>query len=169
MATREPDESLPELPEQDASRPGKGIHTHSAEETRTVGRQLATNLDPGEVILLFGELGSGKTCFVQGLAEGFGLDPRRVHSPSFIMVNRYDCDPPLHHVDLYRLKEGEDFSDLGLEELFAGEGIAVVEWAERLPPVARPVPRREVHLSHLGETERWIRICRIRARGSGGR
>lgn len=137
------------------------LRSNSADETRACGRALAGRLDPGAVVLLFGELGAGKTCFVQGLAEGLGIDPRRVHSPSFIMVNRYDGSCLLHHVDLYRLKEGESFEDLDLDDLFAGDGVTVVEWAERLPDAARPPERIDIHISHVDETTRLIDIRSI--------
>jgi len=134
------------------------VQTHADAETRAWGRRLAGRLGPGAVVLLFGGLGAGKTCLVKGIAAGLGLDPERVHSPSFIMVNRYEGSPSLNHVDLYRLDKGEDFSDLGLEELFAGTDVTVVEWAERLPLAARPAPRLEVHLEHAGGDHRRLRL-----------
>ena len=135
----------------------------SADETRAFGRSLAARLGPGSVVLLFGELGSGKTCLVQGIAAGLGMDPRRVHSPSFIMVNRYEGHCPLNHVDLYRLREGESLVDLDLGELFAGDGITVVEWAERLPEAARPRPRLDISLSHLEGGGRLLRLRPVAA------
>lgn len=134
------------------------VQTDSAAATRAWGSRLAGHLGAGSVVLLFGELGAGKTCLVKGIAAGLGLDPRRVHSPSFIMVNCYEGQPPLNHVDLYRLEEGEDFSDLGLEELFSGTGVTVVEWAERLPVQARPLPRWEIELEHAGADNRRLRL-----------
>jgi tRNA threonylcarbamoyladenosine biosynthesis protein TsaE len=125
-------------------------------ETEAWGRDLAAALEPGDVVLLSGELGAGKTCLVKGIAAGLGIDPRTVHSPTFIMVNRYPGSVDLNHVDLYRLEEGEDFSDLSLDELFAGDGITVVEWSERLPDAARPTPRLEILLEPTGENRRRI-------------
>lgn len=136
------------------------IITTSASETEGWGRNLATGLSAGDVILLFGELGAGKTCLVKGIAAGLGIDPRRVHSPTFIMVNRYEGPLPVNHVDLYRLEEGEDFTDLGLDELFASRDVTLVEWSERLPDAARPVPRLEVHLSHAGGDQRRLQLVR---------
>ena len=143
--------------------PDRTLRSHSVDETRACGRPVAARLGPGAVVLLFGELGAGKTCLVQGMAEGLGIDPRRVHSPTFIMVNRYDGPCPLHHVDLYRLQKGESFEDLGLDELFDGKGVTVVEWAERLPDAARPSRRVDIHLSHVDETTRLIDIRDISA------
>jgi tRNA threonylcarbamoyladenosine biosynthesis protein TsaE len=139
------------------------VQTASAAETRAWGSRLAGHLGEGSVLLLFGELGAGKTCLVKGIAAGLGLDPQRVHSPSFIMVNRYEGQPSLNHVDLYRLEEGEDFSDLGLEELFSGADVTVVEWAERLPVKARPLPRWEIHLKHAGDDHRRLRLHAVEA------
>ena len=137
--------------------------TGTEEETRALGRQLGEQAGPGTVFLLSGYLGAGKTCLVMGIAAGLGLDPDRVHSPSFIMVNRYEGNPPLHHVDLYRLEPGEDLSDLGLEELFQSPGVTAIEWSERLPAAALPLSRIEVSLSHAGGERRRIEIRRISA------
>jgi tRNA threonylcarbamoyladenosine biosynthesis protein TsaE len=132
--------------------------TGSPSETEALGGELARHLGAGDVVLLFGELGSGKTCLVKGIARGLGIDPDRVHSPTFIMVNRHQGRVPLHHVDLYRLRAGEDISDLGLADLFAGEGVTAVEWAERLSEAALPLPRLEVRLAHAGGERRSIEI-----------
>jgi tRNA threonylcarbamoyladenosine biosynthesis protein TsaE len=139
------------------------IITKSAAETMAWGERLAATLAAGDVILLFGELGAGKTCLVKGIAAGLGIDPHRVHSPSFIMVNRYEGPLPVNHVDLYRLEEGEDFADLGLDDLFGGDGLTLVEWSERLPAAARPLPRLEIHLAHDGEDRRSLRLVRLPA------
>ena len=143
-----------------ATDPGEH-RTTSEEQTRALGRELAGSASPGSTLLLFGELGTGKTCLAKGIAAGLGIDPRRVHSPSFIMVNRHRGRLALNHVDLYRLEAGENFSDLGLEELFDGDGVTVVEWADRLPEAARPVPRREIHLAYAGDEARLIRVVEI--------
>ena len=135
--------------------------TNSAEETAALGRELARHLGPGSAVLLYGELGTGKTCLVKGIAAGLGLDPHRVHSPTFIMVNTYRGKRSLNHVDLYRLEEGEDFTDLALSELFSSDWITVVEWAERLPERSLPFPRLEIHLAHAGGDRRSIRIVPV--------
>jgi tRNA threonylcarbamoyladenosine biosynthesis protein TsaE len=107
--------------------------TRSEEETRALGRDLAKELLPDGVLLLSGELGSGKTVLSRGIGEGLGLDPREVQSPTFTLIREHrGSGGRLVHVDLYRLEPAEAAA-LGLEELLAGPGVKVVEWAERLP------------------------------------
>jgi tRNA threonylcarbamoyladenosine biosynthesis protein TsaE len=105
----------------------------SAEETRRIGAELARELASGGVVLLYGDLGAGKTVLVQGIAAGLGIDPREVQSPTFTLVREHRAGGArLVHADLYRLRP-EDVEATGLEECLAGPGIKVVEWAERLP------------------------------------
>lgn len=107
--------------------------THDEEETRALGRTLARELAPDGVLLLSGNLGSGKTVLARGIGEGLGIDPREVQSPTFTLIREHEgSGGRLVHVDLYRL-EPEQTAALGLEELLAGPGVKVVEWAERLP------------------------------------
>lgn len=106
--------------------------THGEAETMAVARELAERLSPGAVVLLYGDLGAGKTVFVRGLAEGLGVRPEDVSSPSFTLIQEYAGTTPLYHVDLYRLMPA-DAEDLGLEELMAGNGVVAIEWADRLP------------------------------------
>jgi tRNA threonylcarbamoyladenosine biosynthesis protein TsaE len=119
--------------------------THSESETAAVGRELAARLGAGDIVLLFGDLGAGKTAFVRGLAEGLGIDPAEVSSPTFTIIQEYRGGRlPLLHVDLYRLEPNE-VDDLGLDEL--GErAVVAIEWAERLPrPAVHAVPVRISH------------------------
>jgi tRNA threonylcarbamoyladenosine biosynthesis protein TsaE len=107
--------------------------TRSEEETRDLGRTLARELAPDGVLLLSGDLGSGKTVLARGIGEGLGIDPREVQSPTFTLIREHEGKSGrLVHVDLYRL-EPEQTAALGLEELLAGPGVKVIEWAERLP------------------------------------
>jgi tRNA threonylcarbamoyladenosine biosynthesis protein TsaE len=118
---------------------------------------MASHFRGGEVVLLFGELGAGKTAFVRGLARGLGSDPDEVASPTFVLLTAYPGSITLHHADLYRLgRPGED-AELGLEELPGPRGVLAVEWAERLGdcPWARV---HRVHLEHAGEDARRIAI-----------
>lgn len=107
--------------------------TDSEEQTRALGASFGDRLAPDGVLLLAGDLGAGKTVLTQGVAAGLGIDPREVVSPSFTLIREHEGSAGiLVHVDLYRL-EPEDVSSLALDELLAGPGIKVVEWAERLP------------------------------------
>jgi tRNA threonylcarbamoyladenosine biosynthesis protein TsaE len=107
--------------------------TRGEEETRALGRELARELAPDGVLLLSGDLGTGKTVLARGIGEGLGIDPREVQSPTYTLIREHQGSRGgLIHVDLYRLDPGQT-SALGLEELLAGPGIKVVEWAERLP------------------------------------
>jgi tRNA threonylcarbamoyladenosine biosynthesis protein TsaE len=112
------------------------VITRSEEETIAFARELAAQLRPGSVVLLFGDLGAGKTAFVRGLALGLGLDPDAVTSPTFTLIQEHRQavgrdEPGLYHVDLYRL-EPTEADDLGLDELAAGNGVVAIEWAEKL-------------------------------------
>lgn len=105
----------------------------SEADTRALGAELAADLAPDGVLLLSGDLGSGKTVLTQGLAAALGIDPREVQSPTFTLIREHEAgNARLVHVDLYRLEPAETGA-LGLEELLAGPGVKVVEWAERLP------------------------------------
>jgi tRNA threonylcarbamoyl adenosine modification protein YjeE len=108
------------------------VPTRSEAETSAVGRDLARSLRRGSVVLLFGELGAGKTAFVRGLAEGLGADPLDVTSPTFMLVQEYRGGRlPLIHVDLYRVDDPREIDELGLDEIGA-EGVLAIEWAEKL-------------------------------------
>lgn len=128
----------------------------SEDETRRIAADLAASLRPGAVVLLSGDLGAGKTAFVRGLAEGLGVDPDDVTSPTFTLVHEYRGGRlPLIHVDLYRLDRA-DLDEVGLDEDLAGRGVIAVEWAERLSrPVASAVI---VRISDRGADRREIAI-----------
>jgi len=134
------------------------IISHSAEETRALGRDWGQQAESAMVFALAGELGAGKTQLVKGIALGLGI-PGRVHSPTFALVNAYAGGRlPLFHLDLYRLDSLEQIIDAGLEEYLAPLGVAVIEWADRWPDLERRVPGRlrRVHLETLSPTERRI-------------
>lgn len=115
-------------------------------ETAAVGRQIASGLEPGTIVLLSGDLGAGKTAFVRGMAEGVGVNPAEVSSPTFTLMQEYRGGRVLlRHVDLYRLKPIE-VDDLGLDELTLGDVITAIEWPDRLP---RPFEHAvTVHIAH---------------------
>jgi tRNA threonylcarbamoyladenosine biosynthesis protein TsaE len=130
----------------------RAIQTTSEAGTEDVGRELAAAIEPGTVILLRGDLGAGKTAFVRGLAEGLGIDPAEVSSPTFTLVQEYRGRLPLYHADLYRLSPAE-VPDLGLEEL-SQSAVVAVEWAEKWPhPGGRVI---DVHLEHTDDTTRTL-------------
>ena len=140
----------------------KPVRTSSAGETRALGRDLASRLRPGDVVFLKGDLGSGKTTFVQGVASGMGVRGF-VRSSSFIIANEYPCGRgTLYHLDLYRLSAAEA-ADVGLEEYCGPGSICLVEWAERAAGFS-PVPRWEVDFEWLGDESRGIRLSRIHGR-----
>jgi tRNA threonylcarbamoyladenosine biosynthesis protein TsaE len=130
----------------------------SPEETSAAGERLGATLAAGDVVALTGELGAGKTCFVQGLTRGLGV-PTRATSPTFVLINEYRGRLPVHHVDAYRTARATELIDLGLLELFDGDGVTVVEWAER---VAALLPERaiRVHIEGIGDEPRTITIRR---------
>lgn len=100
-------------------------------ETRQLGVFLGQRLQKGDVIGLMGDLGAGKTVFVQGLAEGLKVKDY-VTSPTFTLINQYEGVLPLYHFDVYRLDDSQEFLELGYEEYFYGEGVTVIEWAEKI-------------------------------------
>jgi tRNA threonylcarbamoyladenosine biosynthesis protein TsaE len=133
------------------------ISTSSEDETAAAGETLAATLRAGDVVLLFGELGAGKTAFVRGLARGLGAPEADVSSPTFTLVQEYEGRVTLYHVDLYRL-EPKELEDLGLEELISGDGVVAIEWAERWH--GRPDDAIEVRFEHAGEDNRRIVVSR---------
>jgi len=128
--------------------------TRSEAETATVGHALAQTLDPDAVVLLSGDLGAGKTAFVRGLAEGLGVDPAEVSSPTFTLIQEYRGGRlTLYHIDLYRLTPRE-VDDLGLDDLSLEGGVLAVEWPDRWTRV--PGDALRVELVATGEDERTI-------------
>jgi tRNA threonylcarbamoyladenosine biosynthesis protein TsaE len=114
--------------------PGTVYLTSSAAETQELGRTLASCLGPGDVVAFFGDLGSGKTTMIKGICAGLGV-AEVVKSPSFVIVSEYQGRIPAYHVDLYRLAPGDSLEAIGLESYFGGDGVCLVEWAERAESV----------------------------------
>jgi tRNA threonylcarbamoyladenosine biosynthesis protein TsaE len=142
--------------------PAGEFHSHSAAETFTLGQQIAAQLTGGEILLLDGPLGAGKTVFAKGLASGLDVDPEEVTSPSFTLVNPYAGRLPLFHIDLYRLDKGAAAANaVDLEELLSDEhAVIVIEWAERLGNYPLGANAWYVRISGDGEAERTISISR---------
>ena len=133
----------------------------SVAETEALAAGLAGTLDRGDAVLLFGDLGAGKTAFVRGLARGIGADPDEVSSPTFTLVQEYRGRLLLRHLDLYRLERREEVIDLGIDEMRDGAVLAV-EWAERLPE--RPRDAWAVTIRPLADETREVRIEAPKAR-----
>jgi tRNA threonylcarbamoyladenosine biosynthesis protein TsaE len=134
------------------------VITHSAEETIFWGRRLGEKLQPPLLVLLTGELGSGKTTLTKGLVVG--LDAAHeddVTSPTFTLLHEYGAGRKVFHGDLYRLESIHDFETLGLEDLFAEPAIVILEWSEKFP-LKTSWPQLRVQLQHLGGDARRIRI-----------
>jgi len=111
------------------------IITLTEAETRTLGNQIGFFLSHGLIVALTGDLGSGKTCLVQGLARGLDVSEEYiVTSPSYTLINEYPGRLPLYHVDLYRIDNPVDFDDIGLYDIVAGSGVTAIEWADRMQP-----------------------------------
>ena len=131
--------------------------TGSAAETRALGERLASGLQPGDTVILEGELGAGKSELARGIARGLGVT-ETVTSPSFTILNVYESGRcPLYHFDWYRLESEEELYELGMDEYLGGDGIAVVEWAERCPD-AVPEDCIRIRLEATGEETRQITV-----------
>jgi len=134
------------------------IATASESETAAVGRDIAQTLRAGDVVLLYGDLGAGKTAFVKGLAEGLGVSREEVSSPTFTLVQEYRGGRlTLFHVDLYRLDDPREIDDLGLDEI-AVDGILAIEWAEKLDGRQKPPRCVEVRIVHGDGDARSITV-----------
>ncbi len=135
------------------------ITTQSEEETAAAGRALAANLSAGDVLLLNGDLGAGKTAFVRGVAEGLGVSRDDVSSPTFTLIQEYRGGRlTLFHADLYRINDPREFDELGLDEI-AVDGVLAIEWAERLPGPPHNAVR--ISIEHAGDTGRRITIGKV--------
>ena len=132
--------------------------SHSESETRAIAARFASELQPGAVLLLSGDLGAGKTAFTKGLAEGLGIDPGEVTSPTFTLVHEYRGGRlPLVHVDLYRL-EKVDLDELGMDADLANQGVLAIEWSDRL--VRLPPGAVSVQIVATGDELRTISVSR---------
>ncbi|HEX9126864.1 MAG TPA: tRNA (adenosine(37)-N6)-threonylcarbamoyltransferase complex ATPase subunit type 1 TsaE [Methylomirabilota bacterium] len=133
------------------------VVSRSAEETQALGERLGSRLGRGDVVACIGPLGAGKTCFLQGLARGLGVTAD-VTSPTFVLVNQYRGRMPVYHVDAYRTGSLTELVDVGLEEMLHGEGVTIVEWADKLLPL---LPPRTITatIAGLGDEPRQIDLA----------
>ena len=134
------------------------IITHSAEETTNWGREFSQRLKPPTLILLTGELGTGKTTLTKGIVSGLGAAHENdVTSPTFTLVHVYGKPAKVYHADLYRIENFHDFETLGMEDMFASPSIVILEWSERFP-LQSPWPQIRLRLEHLGGDARRITV-----------
>lgn len=133
------------------------VLSKSPQETIKLGQNLAQRLKKGDIICLSGDLGSGKTTFVKGLAKGFKISHKRVNSPTFVLMNIYQGKIPIYHFDLYRLETVKQIEGIGCEEFFYGQGVSVIEWAEKLGTL---MPERciRIEFKHGKNNQRLIKI-----------
>ncbi len=137
----------------------KITHTTSPEETRRSGAKFACSLMPGAVVAMHGDLGSGKTTFVQGMVEGLEIDDQAT-SPTFSLIHEYGRPPELYHFDCYRETSLERWQQLGLDEYFNGNGITVIEWAEN---IASLLPGDAIHLTFSHGPKENQRIIQVQS------
>lgn len=143
------------------------LQSGSEAETIAIGRQIGLHLQSGDLILLLAPFGAGKTHLTKGIAAGLGADPDDVNSPSFVLINEYRAGPahkgmPIFHADLYRIETAHALATTGLEDCFSGDGVCIVEWAERAGDLF-PDDRLEVRIVPSGPEVRQLFLT---ARGS---
>lgn len=135
--------------------------SHSPAQTERIGQRLGEQLQAGDLVVLVGNFGAGKTHFVKGVARGLESTDL-VTSPSFVLVNEYRASSqraslPIYHVDLYRIAEAAELNTIGLDELWSGDGVCLIEWPERAAALL-PAEHLSVHMQHLSETKRRMRF-----------
>ncbi|MEW5806714.1 MAG: tRNA (adenosine(37)-N6)-threonylcarbamoyltransferase complex ATPase subunit type 1 TsaE [Acidobacteriota bacterium] len=133
------------------------VFSLSAEETYQIGKSFGSRMKGGELIILTGELGMGKTVLAKGIASGMGIDPDDVNSPSFLIVNEHRGRIKLFHIDLYRIKSEEEIEEIGIRDILEIGGVVVVEWGEKLPSFYRK-GAITISISDMGEDTRKIII-----------
>lgn len=135
----------------------KEFISNSADETLRIASDFASTLSVGDIILLDGDLGAGKTVFVKGVANHFSNGKVIAVSPTFVIVNTYETDPPIYHFDLYRINDVSELDAIGAEEYFYGDGISFVEWPERASGMF-PSFAKKVFIEKVDDNVRKIRI-----------
>jgi tRNA threonylcarbamoyladenosine biosynthesis protein TsaE len=134
------------------------LQSQKTSETIRIGKHIGSHLQSGDVVGLVGELGTGKTQFIKGLAAGAGVgNSTYITSPSFTLINEYKGKIPFYHIDLYRLSSEKEVEELGLEEYFQGEGITAVEWADKIPSLL-PKELLWIHIHYRGKHTRSLEI-----------
>ena len=136
--------------------------SNNPEETLQLGKSLGCSLIAGDIILLYGDLGAGKTRFTQGICYGLGLTKDSyIRSPTFTLINEYTGRVPIYHIDLYRIENQEEIYSLGLEEIMFSQGVTIIEWAEKLQDSKNPdqrimniQERMEVYINSIDDSQR---------------
>ena len=131
------------------------LTTHGEEDTISLGRKLGQLLKPGDVVCLYGDLGTGKTTLIKGIAGAINIPEEEITSASFLIIAEHYGKYPLYHIDLYRLEKTEDIFDTGIEEYLESDGIAVIEWAERFQQCPCTL---NIEIKMRGQTERTFTI-----------
>ncbi|MFP4015769.1 MAG: tRNA (adenosine(37)-N6)-threonylcarbamoyltransferase complex ATPase subunit type 1 TsaE [Halanaerobiales bacterium] len=139
------------------------ITTNSEEETHNIGQQIGSMVEPGQIILLSGKLGAGKTILTQGICDGLGVD-EDVTSPTYNLINEYEGDLTVYHMDLYRLEEEEDLYDLGIEDYLESDGIIIIEWPDLVYDL---IPPDFIYIK-IGVEEKEVRKISFEAEGEKG-
>ncbi len=135
------------------------IVSNSPEETIELGRKIGSKLKGGEIIGVCGELGSGKTHIIKGIAAGAGAeDSKRVTSPTFVIVNEYTGRLDIYHIDAYRLNSTDEFEMIGFDDYCGGESVVVIEWADKIESALEGTDYIRIELLHAGESRREIHM-----------
>ena len=127
-------------------------------QTECLGTAIAGVLEPGSVVTLLGELGTGKTRLVRAIAAGLQVDPETVAGPTFVLIREYSGRLPVFHFDVYRLADTDEFLEIGAEEFLYGSGVCLVEWADRVSAVL-PADVLEIRITATGPTSRMFALC----------
>ena len=143
------------IPPAKAGRPDSEILSHSPAQTRRLGERLGRLLKGGEVLAVCGDLGAGKTCFIQGLAKGLGVRETYLPSPTFIFIQKYDGRMVFYHADLYRIDRASDAEGLGLLECFDQKSVSAIEWPEKALEYL-PALRITVQIKNCGAKDRQL-------------
>ncbi|MBI4532269.1 MAG: tRNA (adenosine(37)-N6)-threonylcarbamoyltransferase complex ATPase subunit type 1 TsaE [Candidatus Latescibacteria bacterium] len=132
--------------------------TSSPEETSSFGERFATSLYPGDVVGLTGGLGAGKTCLIQGMCRGLGVEEDDAMSPTFTLINEYRGRYPIYHFDFYRISRPAEFFDLGIEDYLDGSGVCLIEWVDRIREYLSGIDWIELIITILAQNRREIAV-----------
>jgi tRNA threonylcarbamoyladenosine biosynthesis protein TsaE len=133
----------------------KKLISHSVDETLSIAKSFAGELEAGDVVCLKGDLGAGKTHFVKGIADYFNYDMNQVLSPTFTLINEYQADLPIYHFDCYRIENESEALEIGAEEYFFSEGVSLIEWPEKIQGLI-PDHAKMVEIRNLNNNLREI-------------